>query len=143
MEEVNNEALVNETTDKELEQQLNELTITLTGLNIQQRELRRQSSEVQQRIRSLQTEQRRRSKGPPVRRTRVRRDSHNEVLDVGDYVNFLTRGRYRSRGGTITDLKHSRFVTARDSEGRLINREPGNVEIVRKFDQDHDQRRRL
>ena len=139
----NNNDITNETTDEELEHQLNELRITLTGLNIQQRQIRRQSTEIQQQIRSLQTEQRRRSAEPAVVRRRVRRDRHGDEIEVGDYVNFLTRGRHPSRGGTITQISHSRFVTATDSEQRSINREPTNVEIVRKHNQDHDQRRRL
>ena len=68
----NNNDMFNETTDKELEHQLNELTITLTGLNIQQRQIRRQSTKIQQQIRNLQTEQRRRSAEPAVVRRRVR-----------------------------------------------------------------------
>ena len=70
-------------------------------------------------------------------------DRHGDKLDMGDYVNFLTVGKFNTRGGTVTGISNVRFVSARDSEGRIINREPANVEIVRKFDEDHDRRERL
>ena len=140
MNRANNENIINETTDQEIEEQLNELTLTLTGLNIQQREIRRQSTQIQQQINTLQTEQRRRSAEPTVIRQRVRQDRHGEEIEIGDYVNFLTRGRNSTRGGTISQINHARFVTAIDNNKKPINREPANVEIVRKHNQNHDQR---
>ena len=128
--------------NEELENQLENLTQTLQALNLQQRELRRRSDRVQASIRHIRNEQRRRSTTTNGA-TRVRRDHHNDKIEIGDYVNFLTRGRFSSRGGTITQVSHLRFVTARDSSGRLINREPVNVEIVRKHNENHDRRRRL
>ena len=124
--------------NEHIDQELNQLTQTLRDLNIQQRELRRQSFEVQQQIQQLN---RRRTTGRVVnRRDRTpRRDRHRDRIDVGDYVNFLTAGRFNTRSGTITQISHRRYVSARDREQRIINREPANVEIVRKYNQQHDQ----
>ena len=126
----------------DLDNELTQLTQTLENLNIQQNNIRRQSLRVERRIERIRNEQRRRTL-TTFARTVTRRDSHGDILDIGDYVNFLTRGKYRSRGGTITSISNVRFVSARDSSGRIINREPANVEIVRKFDEDHDRRPRL
>ena len=130
--------------DDTLNDELEQLTQTLQILNIRERRIRRQSSEIQRRIQNIQQARRRRSAPAlpaSVQRER-RRDRHNEAIDVGDYVNFLTSGRNSTRSGTITQISHRRFVSARDRTGRIINREPSNVEIVRKYNSDHDQRRR-
>ena len=126
----------------QLDRELNELTQTLRTLDLESRRIRRRSNQVQDRIRTLQSERRRRtfSRGNTFH---TRRDRHGDKLDIGDYVNFLTVGKFNTRGGTVTGISNVRFVSARDSEGRIINREPANVEIVRKFDKDHDRRERL
>ena len=136
MNQRNREEDTNNQTDQELEQQLEQLTGTLQNLTLQQQQLRRQSDRVQANIRQIQLERRRRAL------PEVRTDSHGDPIDIGDYVNFLTRGRFNSNRGTITQISHRRFVSARDSSGRIINREPSNVEIVRKHNESHDRRRR-
>ena len=128
--------------NQQLEEELNELTINLLDLSIQQRELRTRSQRIEQRINRIRTEQRRRSRTGETG-TLVRRDRHGDQIDIGDYVNFLTTGRHNSRGGTITQISHHRFVSARDARSRIVNREPNNVEVVRKFNEHHDRRRRL
>ena len=126
--------------EHELDDQLNSLTDTLQRLNIQERRIRRESSEIRQQIQRIQQQRARRAS---AFLQVVRRDRHGDTLDIGDYVNFLTRGRFSTRGGTITGKSNRRFVTAQDSTGRLINREPANVEIVRKYNETHDRRDRL
>ena len=130
----------NNANNQQLEGELHQLTQTLLNLNIQEQRIRRQSNQVERQIRDLQQEHRRRS---TTTRRVVRRDRHGDIIDFGDYVNFLTTGKFRTRGGTITQISNVRFVSARDSTGRIINREPANVEIVRKYYEDHDRRRRL
>ena len=117
----------NDNDNENLDTELNQLTETLRALNIQQRQLRRQSDRVQLRIRNIEREQRRRTNIFVEPAVPIRRDRHGDILDIGDYVNFLTRVR---------------FITARDRSGRLINREPSNVEIVRKYNEDDDRRQR-
>ena len=126
--------------ERELEDQLNNLTNNLQRLNIQQQRLRRESLEIEQQIQEIHL---RRARRASTFLQVVRRDQHGDALDIRDYVNFLTRGRFSSRGGTITGISHRRFVTAQDQTGRLINQEPANVEIVRKYNEDHDRRDRL
>ena len=126
--------------EHELDDQLNSLTNTLQRLNIQERRIRRESSEIRQQIQRIQQQRARRAS---AFLQVVRRDRQGDTLDIGDYVNFLTRGRFSTRGGTITGISNRRFVTAQDSTGRLINREPANVEIVRKYNETHDRRDRL
>ena len=140
-----NQAEANDNQDnqnEQLENEIDQLTQTLRDLNVQEQRIRRQSDRVQRQLRDLQREQRRRST-PTHRRAVERRDRQGDIIDFGDYVNFLTSGRFRSRGGVITQISNVRFVSARDSSGRIINREPANVEIVRKFNESHDRRRRL
>ena len=125
----------------DIDEQLEQLQRTLHNLNIRQNEIRRQSSEVQIQIQRL-NRQRRPARETTVATTTTRRDRHNDAIDIGDYVNFLTRGRYNTRSGNITQISHRRYVSARDRQGRIISREPVNVEIVRKYNEQHDQRRR-
>ena len=132
----------NDNDNENLDTELNQLTETLRALNIQQRQLRRQSDRVQLRIRNIEREQRRRTNIFVEPAVPIRRDRHGDILDMGDYVNFLTRGRFNSRAGTVTQITNVRFITARDRSGRLINREPSNVEIVRKYNEDDDRRQR-
>ena len=112
----NNENQRNQGTNQQLETDLDKLTENLQQLNLQQRQLRRRLEQVENKIREIQREQRRRTGA-----TEIRRDRHNDQINIGDYVNFLTRGRFRSRGRTITQISHLRFVSARDSSGRVIN----------------------
>lgn len=130
--------------DEAVNEELEDLTRTLEILNLREREIRRRSFNIQQRIQTIQQAQRRGNAAvlPAPTPWRQRRDRHNKVIDVGDYVNFLTTGRNNTRSGTITQISHRRFVSARDRTGRIINREPSNVEIVRKYNSDNDQRRR-
>ena len=128
----------------QLQSELDELAETLKNLNLEQQRIRIQTNQVQRRIRDLELEQR----GAPTSITqaeqrRSRRDRHRDPLDIGDYVNFLTRGRFNSRSGTVTQISHARFISARDRSGRIINREPDNVEIVRKVNEADDRRRRF
>ena len=74
--------------DNDLENELTNLTQTLEELTIQQHNLRRQSLNVEQRIERIRREQRRRTLNT-FARTVTRRDRHGDVLDIGDYVNFL------------------------------------------------------
>ena len=138
MNEGNNQLQEN---NDDIEQELNELTITLLDLNIRQRDLRRQSIEIEEQIERLNTQRRARQQGT-TRTTRVRRDRHGDQINIGDYVNFLTAGRFNTRSGTVTQVSHRRYISARDRQDRVINREPANVEIVRKHDEQHDRRRR-
>lgn len=138
---MNEDANQQQIDNQQLEQELNELTLTLTELNLQQRVLRRQSLEVQQQIQRLNRQRNTRRTTNIGRRT-ARRDRHGDNIDIGDYVNFLTAGRFNTRSGTITQISHRRYVSARDNEGRVINREPANVEIVRKYNEENDRRRR-
>ena len=128
--------------NQQLEQELDQFTATLTQLNIQQCELRRQSFEVQQQIERL-NRQRTTRRVTNVRPATPRRDRHGNHIDIGDYVNFLTAGRFNTRASTITQISHRRYMSARDREGRIINREPSNVEIVRKYNKQDDWRRQF
>ena len=125
-----------------IEEEINTLTLTLLDLNIRQRNLRRQSLEIEQQLERLDRQRRTNQQTTAPRRV-IRRDRHGDQLDIGDYVNFLTSGHYNTRSGTITQVSHRRYVSARDREDRIINREPANVEIVRNFNEQDDQRERF
>ena len=133
----------NNGTDQQLEEQLEELTTTLENLQLQREQLRRQSDRVEASITRIRREQQRRSLPAVLPPANIRRDRHGDQIDIGDYINFLTTSRFNSHGGTVTGISHRRFVSARDRRGRIINREPTNVEIVRKYFEHHDRRRRL
>ena len=126
-----------------IEEELKQLSITLQELNIEEARVRRQRVEVEQNIRSLQRERRRRSSSLSVQATAIRRDRHIDTIEVGDYVNFLTAGKYNSRGGTVIQVSNKRFISARDKYGITINREPENTEVVRKHYEHHDRRERF
>ena len=130
--------------NKKMNEILEQLTQRLEILNLRQQDIQRQSFEVWQHIQTIQQAQRRGTTAAPQARTQQQqqRDKHNKTIDVGDYVNFLINRRNNTRSGTITQISHQRFVSARDRTGRIISREPSNMEIVQKYNSDHDQHRR-
>jgi hypothetical protein len=55
------------------------------------------------------------------------RDGNN--ICVGDTVLFLTKGKYHSTQGQVTQVNKMR-VTSRDDQGNYISRAPHNVRRV-------------
>ena len=138
----NNKVKQNDNVD--LNNELDRLTAALENITIEQRRLRRRSDEIQNRIRNIQLQQRGRTTVTAnQQRSEEYLDRHGDEIEIGDYVNFLTSGRFKSRAGTVTQINRTRFISARDKSGRIINREPANVEIVRKHNEQHDRRRRF
>lgn len=60
---------------------------------------------------------------------RNHRDRSGKVINKGDKVAFLTKGKFRSTWGIVEDVKDTRIV-ARDPNGHLITRAPRNTRIV-------------
>ena len=58
-------------------------------------------------------------------------DRDGYPINVGARVTFLTRGRFRSREGTVTRFsRNSERVFAQDDNGNEIPRAPHNVRII-------------
>lgn len=56
-------------------------------------------------------------------------DRYGVPLRIGSKVRFLTKGRYNSKEGVITNVGSIK-ITARDSKGNRINRNFNNVEVI-------------
>ena len=124
-----------------IDSELAELTTLINELNIKKKELNRELEEAKAQINELVLEKRRRS-GIPTTSLTNKRDRHGDVIEVGDYVNFLTKGKFNSKGGIVANVNHQRFVQVKDSKKRTINRESQNLEIVRKVGTKNDVRER-
>jgi uncharacterized Zn ribbon protein len=61
------------------------------------------------------------------------RDRDGNVIQIGDTVQFLTKGRYKSTQGVVTSVSSKLRITARDASGNLINRNSHNVIIKKKY----------
>ena len=57
------------------------------------------------------------------------KDRFGTPIKIGCKVRFLTSGRYRSKGGTITKIGKTN-VTSEDSDGNNIVRNFNNVKII-------------
>ena len=122
---------------EKLDREVEQLTAFLSELEIAKERINQQQRETKQTINSLIIERERR-----LTEKAAKRDRHGEQIEVGDYVNFLTKGRFKSKSGKVTKINHVRFITAVDDEGRKINREPQNVEIYRRANANNDIRRK-
>lgn len=123
---------------------IEELSEQLNRISLRRRTLEREEAEIQTEIQRLEVEQQRQSETRfATSNVQEVHDVHGNILNEGDYVNFLTKGKFDTRGGTITKIQPGhRFLTAKDRKGRLINREPKNVLLVRKVNEQHDRRKR-
>ena len=121
----------------DIDEEVEALTTQLNRLRLQRKEIERQYRTTRKSIESLELERARR-----LNDTKAKLDRNGIVIEVGDYVNFLTKGKYKSKGGKVIKVNNVRFITAEDDEGRKINREPQNLEIYRKVNTNHDSRRR-
>ena len=57
-------------------------------------------------------------------------DRHGEEVTIGCTVRFLTKGRFDSTTGKVTEFKIDRVI-AKDYRGRSITRALRNVEVIR------------
>ena len=121
----------------DIDEEVEALTTQLNRLRLQRKEIERQYRTTRKSIESLELERARR-----LNDTKAKLDRNGIVIEVGDYVNFLTKGKYKSKGGKVIKVNNVWFITAEDDEGRKINREPQNLEIYRKVNTNHDSRRR-
>ena len=126
-----------ESQSKDIDIEIEHLTQLLTELDVRQAEIDRQRRKTRESINSLIIERR---KKETERAGKV--DRNESVIEVGDKVIFLTRGKYKSKGGKVTKVDNNRFITVEDSEGRKINRDPYNVKICKKVRVKNDSRRR-
>ena len=117
-----------------LNNRLRELTIERNRTEQQLRELQRQQeARNQRRLRENRDRALRRQRETDRRLAQAPRDRFNKIIVLGDKVRFLTKGLFRSTEGIVTKINKLR-ITARDSTGRLINRNPENVEIIEDSD---------
>ena len=121
----------------DIDAEIEELTISLNELNIQRARLERECKKKQISIVNLVRKRNRLSEDFEAIGNR-KKDRNGTIIDVGDNVTFLTKGRFNSKGGIVTKIDHIRFITAQDKQGRKINREPQNVRIVKKAYQNDD-----
>ena len=56
-------------------------------------------------------------------------DRDGSLINIGDTVIFLTKGRFHSTKGTVTKINEYR-VTAKDRRGTSISRAPHNLRRV-------------
>ena len=62
--------------------------------------------------------------------TPIVRDLYGNTIQVGDTVDFLTKGKVQSFSGTVERFsKNLERVFSRDSEGRVIARAPTNLHV--------------
>ena len=67
---------------------------------------------------------------PPIVDNQSATDREGRVINIGDKVVFLTKGKFRSTEGIVIRFsKNKEFVFAEDIDGREIPRAPHNVRI--------------
>ena len=58
-------------------------------------------------------------------------DRDDRVIHIGDQVQFLTQGKYRSTEGKVYKISEcGDRVTSRDSDGNPISRDPNNLLVL-------------
>ena len=61
------------------------------------------------------------------------RDANGKVLEIGQKVKFVTKGKYNSTEGIIETIKKTRVVSVDNRKNKIV-RAHQNVEIVSKDD---------
>ena len=56
-------------------------------------------------------------------------DTDGNIINIGDTVIFLTKGKFNSSKGIVTKINEFR-VTAKDQRGRAISRAPHNLRLA-------------
>ena len=67
----------------------------------------------------------------------VARDAKGRILEVGQKVRFVTKGKYKSTEGIVETIKDTRVVSVDKRKNKIV-RAHQNVEIISK----NDERRR-
>ena len=132
-----NTAVPPQTSDREIDNRIQELSDRLRVLNIERASTEQQLRELENeraeratgRLRRDTDRARRRQSEADRRSRQAARDRKGELIVLGDRVRFLTKGLYRSTEGVVTKI-NKRRVTARDTSGNAISRAPHNVEII-------------
>ena len=63
-------------------------------------------------------------------------DRDGNIINIGDTISFLTKGKYHSTSGTVTRINNHR-ITAKDKRGNLISRAPHNTRRINQGSSSH------
>ena len=132
--------------NKTVQDEIDRLTQDLQQLSIQKESIDRTYKRVSKRIEQLRRRQSVNTQHISREATQIntrRTDADGNLLQVGDKVSFITKGKFKSTEGVVTSFG-KRFVSTVDDEGRIINRESRNLRRITAKDQhidNHDRRK--
>ena len=124
--------------NKTVQDEIDRLTQDLQQLSIQKESIDRTYKRVSKRIEQLRRRQSVNTQHISREATQIntrRTDADGNLLQVGDKVSFITKGKFKSTEGVVTSFG-KRFVSTVDDEGRIINRESRNLRQITTEDKD-------